>query len=306
MFSRSYRTDHSGDEVPPGRDTHGPASSGPEMLLALQRTAGNAAVAAFVSGHVPRAQPATADDSLVLQRYKDFTMKAFWGKTRVMGFGPMRVTAGGLFAVKQNGTAGSVFVAVRKTGEPLAGIAAALKPTGDMLETELGWFREYSLGQPVLKDCLHVAEEIINNQVGGFEWGTDIHSSIRTKTTKRTRSEVFGEDDETNIDRAKRFDGFTDAAATPGVGQAFVIVATNPGGDTEMTTPFHAGAVVGRDGDDCVVLEIDSSNKTPPGEGHPDAGIYTVGHLTQSFHGTHGKQFKNVGPVTIVITAPPK
>ncbi|MDN5769186.1 MAG: hypothetical protein L0H96_25840 [Humibacillus sp.] len=199
------------------------------------------------------------------------------------------------FAVKANGPA--VYVRIDANGGPTSEIADALKPTGTaQTDTPIGTLKEYSLGQPVLKDCLHAAEEIINNQVDQLEHGGGIYSKI---TTNRGVEE-FGESDELNRDRAKQYAGSKDVSASPDVGQAFVIVATTPN-PSKKISQFHAGAVVGRDGDDCVVLETWND----VGKGNANANIYTVNDLKKSFHakyGGPGSYFEQHGPTTIVIT----
>ncbi|WP_399131655.1 DUF4157 domain-containing protein [Streptomyces sp. ITFR-16] len=188
---------------------------------------------------------------------------------------------------------------------PAGQLAAALRSTNQQQVIGGGTYNGYWLGGPILLDCLHAAEEIINNQVGRLEWGGGEYSTIDTRFRGEDRAEAFGQADATNRRQARGFTGERNEAASPQPGQAFVIVAAKPDSTKEMSQ-FHAAAVVARDGQDCVVLEVWSDNGNPPAQGAAMAAVYTVDHMSESFHtayGGEGAYFGQVGPITVVVRA---
>ncbi|MBQ0987788.1 hypothetical protein KBZ10_25375 [Streptomyces sp. F63] len=182
-------------------------------------------------------------------------------------------------------------------------VAKALQAGTEALRNEGHTYRSYSLGKDVLCDCLHTAEEIINNQVGKLKWGAGSYSRIEVRSAGREeRFESFGESDQQNRSQAENFARPRNGSASPGVGEAFVIVATDTG-DTKMCQ-FHAGAVVALDGPTRITLEAWSDNKNPPGKAPAHAHLYTVGSSTSSFHAVWGEgegYFVGAKPITVVV-----
>ncbi|MFF7633101.1 DUF4157 domain-containing protein [Kitasatospora sp. NPDC008050] len=158
-------------------------------------------------------------------------------------------------------------------------------------------YEPYQIGRFVLKDCLHAAEELINNRAGELASGASEHSRIEVQWGAGSRSEKFGRSEGANIAQARRFVGPSNHAASPQAGQAFVILAQHTPEDEEMS-PYHAAAVVGRDGNDCVTLEVWSA----PGNSTASARIYTVGNEGRSFHGFWQQQyFHGTDPLTVAL-----
>ena len=158
----------------------------------------------------------------------------------------------------------------------------------------------YQVDRLVLKDCLHAAEEIINEMPGELEQGDDqggggLHSTIRINTPNGPRAKKFGRGYTQNVNLANRFAGPRNINANPGVGEAFVIIATNPQG---TMSPYHAAAVVGRDGNDAITLETWAGR----GASLPKADVYEVGSNTMSFHSHWSTQYFGASaPVTVVL-----
>lgn len=141
-----------------------------------------------------------------------------------------------------------------------------------------------------LKDCLHTAEELINQSELKYASGT--YSRVRGIKL------VFGRDEDRNKEyaiREKDKGHPHNEAANPGVGQAYAIVETGSRGKY----PYHAAAVVAKDGDDTVTIEVsagskDAKDRNTQGELH----MYEIGG-GKSFH-SDCKAIYNK-PVTIVI-----
>jgi len=171
-------------------------------------------------------------------------------------------------------------------------------------------YLEYQVRRWILADCLHTAEEIMNNLPGQLHSARELewegapedegsYSRIRSKGEKPF--EPFGVSDEDNIQVARGFDGPKNKNAAPGIGEAFIILRTKEPKDDEPMSPYHAAAVVGVDGRDRITLEEwDDRGKVSRGK----AGMYTVGDAAVSFHGfwgSRGGYFGKVAPITVVI-----
>jgi hypothetical protein len=160
-------------------------------------------------------------------------------------------------------------------------------------------YTSYEVGRQVRRDCLHAAEELINNKSGELEEGGGLHSTIDVTTSGggRTR-EQFGTDCVDNIDFALRFVGRRDKDADPQAGEAFIIVVTTPS-TRKAISPYHAAAVVGRDGNDAVTLETWDST----GTSLPKADMYEVGDATNSFHAYWERMYfkRGTNPTTVVL-----
>jgi hypothetical protein len=205
----------------------------------------------------------------------------------------MHVTQNSMFAIEPGSR--SVWVS-----ENAGGISAALRRTRRGSQDLFGngvRYREYQLARAILDDCLHLAEEIMHDAVGELADGVESHSEVETNQGRR---EPFGDSDPSNRRLARRYAGAPNHDASPRVGQAYVIVAMNPGAQT--MSQYHAAAVVGRDGNDTITLETFAGS----GRTTPDAGIYTIG-TAQSFHdywagpdSYYGRNYPNVTMRTIV------
>ncbi|MEV7503310.1 DUF4157 domain-containing protein [Streptomyces sp. NPDC093018] len=213
--------------------------------------------------------------------------------------GELRVSVNGAFAISD----GADHIWVR--ADALGAIAPALQPDNQQHQFLGATYHRYSLGGDVLNQCLHVAEEIINNRVNQLPHG-QYASTIDTHSNRHgDRTEFFGQpSDGTNRRMAREFTGARDEAANPQVGQAFVIVALKPGA-REMSQ-FHAAAVVARDGDDCVTLEAfaGAEEQLEPAA----ARMYTVNGGGESFHGYWtGEEmyYHGVSATTVIINPNP-
>lgn len=239
---------------------------------------------------------AAARSGEAVQRYTNFQEE---------GQPPLRVSENGIFLTYPD----TPHVWVREDA-PAGSVAPALRRVDDnSIPWNGGTYFKYSLGADIQQDCLHAAEEIINNRVGQLAWGEDEYSTIETATGNNpSRVENFGQKDATNRRQARQFAGPRNEMADPRPGEAFVIVVTKPDPKLEMSQ-FHAGAVVARDGNDCVVLEAWSDGNSPPNLAAADSEIYTVGDFQRSFHSSYGSgpgtYFGMVGTTTVVIRSHP-
>ena len=238
---------------------------------------------------------AVAHDGAAVQRYTNVEEN---GRT-------LRVSENALFLTYPD----TPFIWVRQDA-PANSVAPALRRTADdPVQYNGHTYLKSWLGGNVQQDCLHAAEEIINNRVRELGWGEGEYSTIETNSSRHgQRVEEFGQRDSTNRRQAREFNGSRNEMANPRAGEAFVIVVTKPDPSKEMSQ-FHAGAVVARDGNDCVVLEAWSDGHNPPNLAAADSEIYTVGDLHRSFHAAYGTvegaYFGQVGTTTVVIKPHP-
>jgi hypothetical protein len=168
-------------------------------------------------------------------------------------------------------------------------------------------YQEYQISRWILKDCLHTAEEIINNLPGQLHSARELdwenapasEGKYSRILSNKDRYRKFGGDDAANIKNAKEFRGPNNENAVPGIGEAFVILGTKAPDVDEAVSPYHAAAVVGVDGRDRITLEEwDERGKVDRGS----AAMYTVGDAAASFHGYWTNQyFSDVEPITVVI-----
>jgi hypothetical protein len=181
----------------------------------------------------------------------------------------------------------------------------AHNPAGDRLINGKN-YQEYQIRRWLLKDCLHAAEEIINNLPGELPSGHELpatatgdegrYSLIHGKGKGKRK---FGDSDEANIKNARESERAKNKDANPGVDEAFIIVATKV--RKKAMSPYHAAAVVGVDGNDRITLEEwDSYGEVSRGV----ARMYTVGSTSKSFHGVwggRGRYFGSHNPITVVL-----
>ncbi|MFD4026383.1 DUF4157 domain-containing protein [Streptomyces sp. NPDC058576] len=242
-----------------------------------------------MSGAAPRERE-EAGNSETSTRSADAQAVQRWASQDNAASEGMSVSAGGVFAVSQDAT--SIWV---REGTPNGALSPALRPTTTAAQNLFGTgnYQEYELARQVLDDCLHTAEEIMHNAVGELDDGAN--SNIRTNAGTK----AFGMSDESNRERAADFRGSANRDADPVVGQAYVMVALNPG-ETVMSQ-YHAAAVVGRDGDDTVTMEAFAGS----GQTAPDPRTYTIG-TAASFHdywtgGYYSANYPNVTMKTVVL-----
>jgi hypothetical protein len=258
------------------------AASAPSLVLALQGSAGNRAVAhALASGPL-------------LQRY-----------TRDTVSNPHRwVSDNGLYQLREdaNGDCRSLHVG--------AG-ADAPRRCRSAGGNQAAQYRLYVPSTDLFQDCLHTAEEIMadrsfENASGGPDWS---ERSIAVSSRR-----PVGRSHEVNVDlaldqrsvatgntggrrRSLRLAGPVNEAVAPDVGQAFFIV--NLAGTGRY--PYHAAAVVAKDGDDRITLEVAAGSVNASAR-QADIGefrIYSVSQQGNSFHDRWNGLFTD--SVTIAI-----
>lgn len=241
-------------------------------------------------GPVPRARETEPATQSATQRAPGGSVQR-WAAQQAPNQEAMQVSAGGLFAVPAVSPS-SVWV---KVGAPSQQVSASLRatstPAQDLFGT--GAYQEHELARQILDDCLHTAEEIMHDAVGELTEG--VNSNIRT--TAGTKP--FGAADDSNRERAAAYLGEPDRRAAPVVGQAYLMIAMNPG-ETVMSQ-YHAAAVVGLDGADAVTLEAFAGS----GQSVPSTGTYTVGSAS-SFHDYwkdiyYSPNYRHVTMKTVVI-----
>jgi len=256
------------DEQASERRTPSSQPRATDSLLTLQAQAGNAAVAHLL------APPVT------IQRIT----------RRRAGNRMYAVTVGELFAIREAGSAddlATVWVRDGTASPPF------LQPSATPDVTIGGHvYHAHSPRYALLEDCLHAAEEIINGL--GRLPATGDYSIVAATGS------AFGAGADENVAAALgavAAGAAVDAAANPGVGQAFVIVNMNP---LAPPYPYHAAAVVAADGPDRITLEqtrVVPQNQRPP----RTAGrtrIYTV-NTAQSFHSAWSRSFPNARTIVI-------
>lgn len=153
-------------------------------------------------------------------------------------------------------------------------------------------YRAYKYnGGKFYKDCLHTAEELINQR--------ELAINVDTYSRSKALGEEFGRTKPENKQLALRvMQGRHPAnqAADPGIGEAYAIVGT---GSKRTEFPYHAAAVVARDGNDTVTLEVcassrDAANRNTEGQ----LMMYEIGGA-QSFHNEYAEEYDK--PITIVL-----
>jgi len=164
-------------------------------------------------------------------------------------------------------------------------------------------YTEYVPNSKFLEDCLHTAEEVMHER--WLEQG-NLNSRVAGTNTP------FGNSDAENIAAATAHAGSRmgdNHQESPGVGQAFAVVETDYQGDVpqnESRYPYHAAAVVARDGRDAITLEVSAGEEDA--EERDQKGnfyIYEVSsgeqeHAPNSFHTRQGEYFTR-NAITIVI-----
>jgi hypothetical protein len=242
------------DEQAAGRRTASPPRTAAHPVVALQAQAGNAAVARLL-----------APAAVTVQRFGDVVAT---DRRRY------RVTGGGQYAIRAVGPSverASVWVRAGVASPPF------LQPVARARTVTIGAFvyHEHRPLHPLLQDCLHAAEEIVNGR-GPLREGGDYSVVAATGV-------LFGRGARRNIAAARAVRArAANRAADAGVGQAFVVVNLDGRGGPY---PYHAAAVVAADGADRVTLEqtrVAAGDRTPR-RTSGTTSVYTVG-TAQSFH----------------------
>lgn len=208
------------------------------------------------------------------------------------------VTVGGLYAIRQE-DGRSIWA------QQGADVSPALEPTGDSIILGGNTYNEYQIRRWLLKDCLHTAEEIINNKPGELKSARELeqsnapasagkYSRVRTGPTTWRK---FGKDTAGNRADAQAFSGPKDHDAAPGLGQAYAIVALTDPPPGKRAWPYHAAAVVGVDRNERITLEeFDDKGKSSRG----NAAIYQIGG-GHTFHHAWQGSFTDQETTTIVL-----
>jgi hypothetical protein len=184
-------------------------------------------------------------------------------------------------------------------GDHLWALSTAAAPlasnaTGGNTTIDKKKYNEYK-SSFLLQDCLHTAEEIMAG--GTLKYGAGVYSK-----TADAAGTAFGETAAKNraIATARAALVTSNAAAAPGVGQAFVIARKKAPGADE--SPYHAAAVVAVDGTDRFTLE-QSANGVDAHKRALAVGSYDVYSDNDaqgtSFHTRHAGTYAN--GVTFVL-----
>jgi hypothetical protein len=287
-----------GDTISVGRSVSGVLSA--TWLRALQRTAGNAAVARMVedNGHVHRGSGGHAQP---VQRFTE---------ERGGNLGMLRKSANSLYVLPGRTESDANWVWVH----PEAPAPRYCQATGRTTTIKGVTYNVYQPTALFLEDCLHTAEEVMHQQT--LRGGQD--------ASQTAAGRPFGISDAANVEAARHYaanrpDGRApgdDGGERPIPGQAFAIVetnwSTNPPGPDDVPLgsrgfPYHAAAVVAVDGDDQLTLE-QTAGSTDAQAGQGARGIfdmYMAGQaggapLPRSFHGRHADSFTK-GAITITL-----
>jgi len=156
-------------------------------------------------------------------------------------------------------------------------------------------YRQYK-SKKFIKDCLHTAEEIIN-QEEFLASDENPHSQVVGT------SEPFGDDYKSNVKLAK--ENPSNDGADPELGQAYVIVR-NAVVRKSALYPYHAAAVVAVDGKDKITLEVSAPEEKDPVRrtSFGEYTMYTTGDVGEKFHSHWQGKFK--GKWTTVVIEPYK
>jgi hypothetical protein len=138
------------------------------------------------------------------------------------------------------------------------------------------------------KDCLTTAEDLICN-----DYPEKMPNYVRSHLRNNSNLET-GDRDDKNWAIANQYNNGIDA--DPDIGQAFFTVydgkkntLTSKTGEMDLcsTWPYHAAAVVGKDKNDRITLEVfaGSSDATVRKTDLYSFGMWKVGHPEDSFHG---------------------
>ena len=156
-----------------------------------------------------------------------------------------------------------------------------------------------------VRDCLHTAEEIIN------QTNLAPHADVYSKVSGTTSD--FGNSDEENIALAES-DRASDAKASPGLGQAYVIVnkswlekpkkkrGRKRPPPQLVKSPYHAAAVVAVDGNDRITLEVFANTQDAKDyDTKGDYRMYTTGADGETFHSFWQRTYFKSKSATLVI-----
>jgi hypothetical protein len=233
------------------------------------------------------AEPASAQAhsaQLTVQRYTDGEIK------ERLGSGPRllngRLSEQGDYFLDENG---DLWVS-DSAKAPRSSRATNSAATRQARPNRVTYFR-YEPSGKFLKDCLHTAEEIMHQKK--FKAEEDEVRSIVKAT-----GAAFGAETAANksaVMKSLKGDELVNEDAAPDVGEAYLIYET--GQQEEGHYEYHAAAVVARDGDDTVTIEVLGGENAA--KARTSRGKYSMYSTDESFHAFWKKDFAN--PVTIVI-----
>jgi hypothetical protein len=230
----------------------------------------------------PQARPNPVRRNSVVQRYTEEDTKAFAG--------PGLMSENSNYFIPHGDPR---FILVAKGAD--APRASDLVASFEEKEYKSKEYREYK-SKKFIKDCLHTAEEIINQEE--FLASDDNPHSQVVGTSK-----PFGNDYKSNVKLAE--ENPSNDGADPELGQAYVIVRKALV-RKKVAYPYHAAAVVAVDGKDKITLEVsaraekDAERRTSFG----DYKMYTTGDVGEKFHSHWQGEFK--GNWTTVVIEPYK
>jgi hypothetical protein len=142
------------------------------------------------------------------------------------------------------------------------------------------------------RDCLHTAEEIINGKQ--FDPGKTVSSKVKAT------GDDFGDTDAKNIVAANK--SALNDAASPGAGEAYVIVNTKWGKGNKGPYPYHAAGVVAVDGKDRITLEVFATDKDAKDRNTKgDYRMYTTEGTAATFHSHWKNQFQDDTVTTVIV-----
>jgi hypothetical protein len=152
-------------------------------------------------------------------------------------------------------------------------------------------YTEHEPRMEFLRDCLHTAEEIMAQR--------ELELNVTRSQVVGSEGGLFGQTRKLNIANARLVPPEErNAGATPGRGQAYVIVETGK----IKEYPYHAAAVIAEDGDDRVTIEVEAEAQHARQDERHERGrfeIYSVTDPDQSFHTQHSPEYTR--PITVVI-----
>lgn len=150
-------------------------------------------------------------------------------------------------------------------------------------------------------DCLHTAEEIMAGR--NFRLNSGVRSQVAGT------GDAFGDTEEANVAAATRYARSRSPWATnhdenPHVGQALALVETDyrqgyPANESGF--PYHAAAIVARDGADVITLEAWAGRQNARRRNqNGEFSVYEAGNQQLSFYAVHAQSF-SAGAIAVIL-----